>query len=44
MEAPTRLIDFSKSPYIGAYFAFEECEFVMEKMFQYELLMYIFKI
>lgn len=26
--APTRLLDFSKSPYIAAYFAFEECEFI----------------
>jgi hypothetical protein len=25
--APTRLLDFSKSPYIGAYFAYEEGEF-----------------
>jgi FRG domain len=23
--APTRLLDFSKSPFIGAYFAFEQC-------------------
>ena len=28
--APTRLLDFSKSPYIAAYFAFEEC-FPIEK-------------
>jgi hypothetical protein len=39
--APTRLLDFSKSPYIGAYFAYEECEFIMEKMFLYGQLMFI---
>ena len=30
--APTRLLDFSKSPFIAAYFAFEQAHFLPERM------------
>lgn len=30
--APTRLVDFSKSPFISAYFAFEQCNEGVEKV------------
>lgn len=30
--APTRLVDFSKSPFISAYFAFEQCNEEVEKV------------